>query len=687
MKKTSNVKSIYLLLIATVVLSGLYSCHSGGQNTTTSKDDLDLSARDTSVSPAQNFFEYANGTWLKNTVIPADQSGWGSFFTVGEKALHQMKIILDSCAALKNPVTGSPAQQIGDFYASAMDSTAIEEAGLVPLKMSLSQIDSIGNIDDLLKVISTDKVEGYGAPPPFSNGVEPDAKNSNVERMGFYQGGLGLPNRTYYFKTDSAGKAVLAAYHELITKILTLSGEANAKATAHADDIIALETKLANASKSPVELRDPQANYHLLTVDDMDKMAPQLHWRALLTALQIKVDTLVVEQPEFYKALSGLLVATPIPVWKEYLKFHQIDNNAEWLSSPFFNANFAFSQALSGTKTPMPRWKRASYLVDGTLGDALGKIYVERYFPPSAKAYMEKMVDNLKAAFKEHIEKLDWMSDSTKAKAVDKLNAMVKKIGYPDKWKDYSSIHINRSSVIDNIRQADIWKYHYDINKLGKPVDRAEWFMTPPTVNAYYNALANDINFPAGILQPPFYFQHGDDAINYGAIGMVIGHEMTHGFDDQGSQFDKYGDMENWWTKEDREKFEKRADQIVKQFGQFTIQDTVHVNGNLTEGENIADLGGLAIAYTAFKKTKEGQSDTLIDGMTPDQRFFMANAQVWREKYRPQIELLYNNSDPHSPDRYRVDGPMSNTPAFYKAFDVKPGDKMYRADSVRVHIW
>jgi putative endopeptidase len=683
----NNSLKIICLFLGAIILTGLFSCDSGNKNTNSSQDFIDLSARDTSVSPAQDFFEYANGTWLKNAEIPADKQGWGTFYIVIEKSLHQTKNILDSCAALKNPAIGSPAQQIGDLYASAMDSAAIEKAGLSPLKTSLDQIESIKNVPDLLTVISADNVNGFGANPPFYFEIGPDQKNSNLERVHFHQGGLGLRNKTYYFKTDSAGKAVMAAYHQVITKLLTLSGEDSAIASAHADDIIALETRLAAASKSPVELRDPVANYHLLTVDDMAKTAPQLNWRPLLTAFKLKVDTLVVEQPEFYKALSGLLTSTPIAVWKEYLKFHHIFNNSEWLSSPFFNAGFTFNQAFSGTKTPRPRWQRAGNLIDAKLGDALGKIYVEKYFPPSAKAYMEKLVDNVKTAFKEHIENLDWMSDSTKAKALDKLNAIVKKIGYPDKWKDYSSVHINRSSVIDNIRQIDIWQYDYNINKLGKPVDRSEWFMTPPTVNAYYNSRANDINFPAGILQPPFYFQQGDDAINYGAIGLVIGHEMTHGFDDQGSQFDKYGNLESWWTKEDREKFEAHADRIVKQYDNYTVLDTVHLNGKLTEGENIADNGGLPIAYTAFQKTPEAKKDTLIDGFTPDQRFFLSAAQIMRIKIRPQTIQTQINNDPHSPVKYRVNGPMSNMPAFYKAFNVKPGDKMYRPDSVRVHIW
>lgn len=674
-----------MIAASTIFVSGLFGCHANNQNKI--KDSLDLSARDTTVSPAQDFFQYANGTWLKNTEIPADQRGWGSYMTLRDTVSRQLRGILDSCAALKNPEPGSPAQQIGDLYASAMDSAAIEKTGLSPLKVSLAQIDSIRNMPDLIKVISENWVNGYGAPPPFEHDVMPDFKNSNVERMSFFQGGLGLPNKTYYFKTDSAGKAVMNAYHILITKLLTLSGEDSSVALGHANEIINLETRLAAASNSPVEMRDPNANYHLMTVNEVQKSAPELNWKQLLTAMKVKEDTLEIGEPKFFKELSRQFIATPLSTWKDYLKFHLIFENAQYLSSPFFNARFTFGQSLNGMKQPRPRWQRASQLVDSKLGDALGKIYVEKYFPPSAKAYMEQMVDNLKSAFKEHIENLNWMSDSTKAFALEKLNAMVKKIGYPDKWKDYSSIKINRSSLMDNIRKIRIWQYQYDIAKLGKPVDRSEWFMTPPTVNAYYNPTANDINFPAGYLQPPYYFQHGDDAINYGAIGQTIGHEMTHGFDDQGSQFDKDGNLKSWWTKEDRKKFDERAERIIKQFDQYTVLDTVHLNGKLTEGENIADLGGLAIAYSAFQKTAEAQKDTLIDGLTPDQRFFLSYAMGSQVKWRPQMQVTFALSDPHSPAKYRVNGPLSNMPAFYKAFHVKPGDKMYRPDSVRVVIW
>lgn len=648
-------------------------------------DPLDLSGRDTSVSAAQNFFLYANGNWLKNTKIPPSQTGWGSFYIVRDQALSNMKTILDSCEALKNPAKGSPAQQIGDLYAAALDSTTIDREGISPLKKDLDRISSIKNVQNLLTEVVTEYKNGSG--PVFSFYVSPDDKNSNIERPHFDQGGLGLPNQTYYFKTDSTSKAIRDAYVKYIAQILALSGDSG-DAAQRASSIMGLETKMAAASKTPVELRDPQANYHLLSMQELDKTAPALGWKNLIQGLEIHEDTLQVGQPEFYKALSGLLKSTPLNVWKDYLIFHLISRYAPWLSQPFADARFNFyNKLLNGQKEPEVRWKRASSLVNNTLGDALGKLYVERYFPASAKKYMEDLVDNLQSTYRKRIEQTDWMSDSTKAKAIDKLNAFTKKIGYPDHWKDYSSIDINRSSLIGDLQRIGQWQYNYNINKLGKPTDKSEWGMTAPTVNAYYDPSFNEIVFPAGILQPPFYFQHGDDAVNYGAIGAVIGHEMTHGFDDQGSQYDKDGDLKDWWTKGDRKRFDAHADQIVKQYDSYIVLDSVHVNGSLTEGENIADNGGLAIAYAAFQNTPEAHEDTLIDGLTPDQRFFLAWAQVWRIKDTPQRLLWRINNDPHSPEEYRVNGPCSNMTAFYKAFNVKPGDHMYRPDSVRVKIW
>jgi putative endopeptidase len=445
---------------------------------------------------------------------------------------------------------------------------------------------------------------------------------------------------------------------------------------------------MAAASKPPVALRDPQANYHLVSVDQMERDAPNFGWKQLLSTLGVRADTLQVGQPEYYKTVSGLLKTIGIATWKDYLRFHLVSSYASWLSRPFSEAHFDFyNRLLNGQKQPEERWKRAASLVDGTLGDALGQIYVKRFFPPSAKAYMMKLVDNLQDTYRDRLEHNEWMSDSTKAKAVDKLNAFVKKIGYPDKWKDYSSIDVSRDSLIADLQRIGAWHYDYDIAKLGKPVDKTEWYMTPPTVNAYYNPPFNEIVFPAGILQPPFYFQNGDDAVNYGGIGAVIGHEMTHGFDDQGSQYDKDGNLKNWWTAADRKEFEKRADQVVREYNAYTVLDSIHVNGKLTEGENIADIGGLAIAYAAFKRTPEGQSTRKINGLTPDERFFLSFAQIWRIKTTPQRLLWRINNDPHSPEMYRVNGPTSNMTAFYETFGVKPGDAMYRADSVRVHIW
>lgn len=677
-------KSVFGLSLVMIASTCIMGCNSK-TGKTAYHDPLNLSGMDTAVSPTQNFFLYANGDWLKNTKIPPSQTGWGSFYIVRDNALANMKTILDSCAALKNPAKGTPAQQIGDLYAAALDSAAIDSAGISPLKNELSGIASIKNVQDLLAQITAEYKNGDGA--LFSFYVSPDDKNSDIERPHFDQGGLGLPNKNYYFKNDSTSKKIRDAYQSYIAKILSLSGDA-ATADKDAASIMALETKLAAASKTPVELRDPQANYHLLTAKEMDKTAPDINWQNLLQALNVHEDTLQVGQPAFYKSLSALLKSVSIDTWKKYLAFHLVSSYASWLSEPFAQMHFDFyNKLLNGQQEPEARWKRACSLVNGTLGDALGKLYVQRYFPPSAKAYMENLVNNLQETYRQRIEQTDWMSDSTKTKAIAKLNAFTKKIGYPDKWKDYSSIDINRSSLIGDLQRIGQWQYNYDINKLGKPTDKSQWQMTPPTVNAYYDPSFNEIVFPAGILQPPFYFQHGDDAVNYGAIGAVIGHEMTHGFDDQGSQYDKEGNLKNWWTKQDRARFDAHATQIVKQYDNYVVLDSVHVNGKLTEGENIADNGGLAIAYAAFQKTPEAHKDTLIDGFTPDQRFFLAWAQVWRIKNRPQRLLWRINNDPHSPEEYRVNGPCSNMTAFYQAFHVKPGDKMYRADSVRTKIW
>jgi putative endopeptidase len=674
-------KNRFLLIV--IIGAIVYSCKT--KNETETKDPIDLSARDTTVRPQDNFFLYANGNWIKNTTIPASQPAWGAIFSLGDKSVQRMHEILDSVSKLTNAAKGSIEQLTGDLYASAMDSANIEKSGSAPLKPDL---DRIAAIKDLPGIIDETVLEySTGHNPFFSFSASADDKNSAMCVAHFYQGGLGLPNKDYYFKQDSSIKKIRDAYEAYMKKIFTLIGDDSSTAGKAAAEVLAFETALAKVSKSPVELRDPVANYHKLTIHDLDKLTPGLNWESLLAKMKIKQDTVIAGQPEFYTGLDKALHSTPVNTLKNYLRFHLADDYAGYLSNDFVNAEFAYSHLLSGQKQMQERWKRMSRMIDRQLGDALGQLYVQRYFPPEAKQRILDLVNNIIETYSERIKQLDWMSDSTKQKALVKLHAIVKKIGYPDKWKDYSSISIGRNNIIENLHNCGIYEYNRAINKIGKPVDKSEWYMTPPTVDAYYNPTANDINFPAGILQPPFFFVNGDDAVNYGAIGLVIGHEITHGFDDQGRQYDANGNLKDWWSPEDAQKFKQKASYIVKQYDQYLVVDTFHLNGSLTEGENIADNGGEAIAYAAFKKTEEGKSNKITDGLTADQRFFMATAQVWRVKVRDEALRSMVLSNPHSTPMYRVNGPVSNLPAFYSAFDVKPGDKMYRPDSVHVNIW
>lgn len=677
--------------IALVVLAAgfLTSCNNEKQKEQTEEridELLDLAARDTSVNPADDFFAYANGTWMRETEIPASKTGWGSFYVVRDQAVENMHHILDSCAEITDAPAGSPTQLIGDLYASLMDTAAIENAGIEPLRPVLNRIAAVNSTENLLAEVIREKTEGDGA--MFRSYVSPDDKNSEVQRYNLIQGGLGLPNRDYYFKKDGESAATREKYKEYIAKLFTLSGIDEKAAKTKANNILALESKMAEASKAPVDLRDPQANYNLMSVAELQKLAPNMDWETNLARLGVDVDTVLVGQPEFYKNLSKLIVSEPVDTWKDYLTFHYIRGYASLLSQPFADAHFDFySRHLGGQKEPEVRWKRTSGIVDSQLGDALGAIYVKEYFPPSAKEYMVKLVDNLQDTYRERIQALSWMGDSTKTKAIEKLDAFTKKIGYPDSWKDYSGVQINRESAIANMQNIGAWHYRENIQKLGKPVDKTEWGMSAPTVNAYYNPSFNEIVFPAGILQPPFFYPKGDDALNYGAIGAAIGHEMTHGFDDQGSQYDKNGNLNNWWTAQDRENFTKLTNRIVDQYANYQVLDSVSLNGELTQGENIADNGGLAIAYAAFKKTEQGKGDEKINGLTPDQRFFLAFAAVWRMKNTDERMMLRVNTDPHSPELYRVNGTLSNMPEFYDAFGVTTESKLYRPDSIRTTIW
>ncbi|HZK64395.1 MAG TPA: M13 family metallopeptidase [Puia sp.] len=675
----------WIFLVLTGFSAFLFSCRSDRDTgkTTTATDPLDLTTHDTSVRPQSNFFLYANGDWLKRTVIPPAQSSWGSFSTLRDSISGRMFRILDSVSRLTHSPKGSITQQSGDLFYSAMNSAGIEKKGFMPVKPELDNIGKIKNTDDLMNEVAAEYAVNHG---PFLNFyVSADDKNSSMNAAHFDQGGLGLPNREFYFKQDSASRKIRNGYTAYIRQIFTLTGDQPAEADKKAGAIMELETEMAGISKSPIELRNPLANYNKESVTALNKMMPG--FKDFLKKLGVSSDTILMGQPGFYKGLYALIRKTPLPTLKNYLCFHTLNDDANYLSHDFVNAKFEFDKLLSGQMQLKERWKRMVSLVDQNLGDAIGQLYVQQYFPQEAKQRINELVDNIISTYGERIRQLDWMSDSTKQKALVKLQAIVKKVGYPDKWKDYSSMTIVRDNIISNLRATAHYAYLRDIHKIGKPVDRSEWYMTATTVNAYYNPTANDINFPAGILQPPFYFISGDDAVNYGAIGIGIGHEITHGFDDQGRQFDAAGNLKEWWTAEDAKKFKARAQKIIDQYNGYIAVDTLHVNGELTEGENIADNGGVSIAYAAFKKTAEGMGDKKIDGLTPDQRFFLAGAQIWRTKNRPELARTLALSDPHSPPMWRINGMFSNMPAFYKAFHVEPTDSMYRPDSLRVMIW
>ena len=676
-------KSACLLFLVICVIASSFSCKQIN-STSTGESLLDQAGIDSTVRPQDDFFHYVNGGWIKKTEIPASESSWGAGAILYQNTTQNLKGLLDSCAKL-NAAKGTSEQKVGDFYLSAMDSAMIQQKGFSPMQADMQRIAAIQSLRDVLQEVAFEY--NLGLNPLISFYANQDDKNSEQVVAHFDQGGLGLPNKDYYTKKDSATVHIRDAYVNYIAKIFTLSGDAQAIAQQEAASVMKIENSLANASKTPVELRDPEANYHKIPLSELLKKAPNLSWNELMGKLGIKQDTVLMGQPGFYISLSGLLQSIPVNDWKNYLRFHFIDSYAPYLDSHFVNANFEMNKLLSGQKELQPRWKRMSALTDGQLGDALGQLYVKKYFPPEAKQRILDLVNNLQQAYKERIEHLSWMSDSTKQKALVKLNAIAKKIGYPDKWKDYSSVEINKDEFIQNLKNTGHFAYLYNVNKIGKPVDRSEWFMTPPTIDAYYNPYTNDINFPAGILQPPFFYANGDDALNYGAIGIVIGHEITHGFDDQGRLYDAQGNLKNWWLPADSANFRRKADLVVQQYNHSIVIDTLHINGELTQGENIADIGGMAIAYQAFKKTDEGKSNEKIDGLTPDQRFFIAFAKLWRSKTRPERLRTQVMTNPHSTPQYRTNNPMADLPAFYTAFNVKAGDKMYMPDSLRAQVW
>jgi putative endopeptidase len=646
---------------------------------------IDKSNMDLSVKPGDNFYQYANGNWIKNNPVPASKTRWGSFDVLREESSKRLQTLLEDAA--KNTGKDRKTQMIGDFYASGMDSAAIEAKGYEPIKPILEKLNNISNAQDVLTSIAILRTEGYGG-ALFGMFIGPDRKNVSKYIPSLGQGGTSLPDRDYYLKDDARGTMILNAYKNHLKKMFMLVGEDDATATTSAAAVVKLETELARAQYSRVEMRDPYKTYNKFFIDDLTKQTPTINWRQQLAMMKVTgVDTVLVGNPSFMKKIESLLKETPIADWKSYLRWNIIKSAAPYLSDAFVKANFELTRVQTGQKIQTPRWQRMSSLLDGSLGDLVGQLYVEKYFKPEAKARMLELVNNLQATFGDRIKRLDWMSDETKPKALEKLNAFAKKIAYPDKWKTYEGVTIDRNDFIGNVRSVGVWGYNYMISRLGKPVDRTEMGMTPPTINASYSPSNNDLTFPAGILQFPFFDFGADDAVNYGGIGAVIGHEMTHGFDDQGRQYDAVGNLNDWWAKADGDKFKTKANEVVEQYNAFTVLDTVHVNGKLTLGENLADLGGLNIAYEAFTKTKQFKEGKKIDGLTPTQRFFLSWAQVWRNNITPENAAQLILTDPHSPGVHRGNGPIVNMDAWYGAFNIKPTDKMYKKPELRTRIW
>ncbi|HVW97822.1 MAG TPA: M13 family metallopeptidase [Mucilaginibacter sp.] len=642
---------------------------------------------DPSVKPGDDFFEYANGNWIKNNPIPAKETRWGSFGILHQENVDRLKAILKDVSNESGESKGSLKQRVGDLYASGMDTLTIEKRGYEPIKPDLDRVQKISDLNGVLTEAIYQHTHGIGG-PLFGFGVGQDSKHPNVNIVSFRQGGTSLPDRDNYLKDNDRSKKIQQAYKQYIVNLFTLTGSTPAQAEKDAETVFGIEKSLANAQWTRVAMRDPNKTYNKFSISDFAKTTPHIDWNELLPLMKMKgQDTILVSQPDFFKAEDALLVSTPVDDWKTYLEWNVLKDAASSLSSPFVKASFDFRSALTGQKVEAPRDERMTGLVDGSLGELLGQLYVKKYFTPAAKAYMAKLVNNLKETLGERIQNLTWMSAETKARALKKLAAFTVKIGYPDKWQQYEGLDIERGDYAGNLRRISQWRYNYNVSQLGKPVDKKRWGMSPPTVNAYYNPTNNEIVFPAGILQFPFFDFNADDAVNYGGIGSVIGHEMTHGFDDQGRQFDADGTLRDWWTKDDAVKFKARAEQVVAQYDAFTILDSLHVNGKLTLGENLADLGGLNVAYAAFKKTKEGHSNKKIDGFTPDQRFFLSWAQVWRSSQRPESAAQRILTDPHSPEQYRTNAPITNIDAWYKAFDVKPGDKMYKKPEDRTKVW
>mgnify|MGYP000967135887 CR=1 FL=1 len=646
---------------------------------------IDISSIDTTMSPKDDFYHYANGNWLKNNPIPADQSRWGSFDVLSEENNKKIRKAVESVAKDTKAPQGSLHQKLRDFYLLAMDSAKAELQGISLIKPDLEKIASLKSKKDVATCMADLSVKGVDN--AFGFYVGRDLKNSSSYVLYISQSGLGLPDRDYYLKEDERNANYRIAYVDHMTKMLSMINYANPKQTA--ESILSLETDLAKISMSRVEMRDEEKTYNPRTYDELTKMSPSFDWNVYTKACGIPTGgKIIVNQPEYIKSFSTIYESVSVDTWKAYLTWHYITTYANQLNSEFVNENFNFyGKTLNGTQVMRPRWKRALSACDGSIGEIVGQIYVEKYFSPELKGRVQAMVKNILVAYKNRINRLDWMSDETKKKALEKLSHFNTKLGYPDKWKDYSKLDVKADAFVLNVMRAEEFSFRFMINKLGKPVDKSEWQMLPHQVNAYYEPTLNEIVFPAAIMQPPFYYPEADDATNYGSLGAVIGHEITHGFDDQGSKYDGNGNMIDWWTENDRKLFEEKSKVLIECFNKFEALPGVFVNGELTIGENIADLGGLSTAYQALQNSREGIAPLLINGYNEEQRFFLAFGQVWKQNIKEEMLRKRILTDVHSPANFRVLGTLSNMPEFYKAFDVKEGNGMYRNDKDRAKIW
>jgi putative endopeptidase len=647
---------------------------------------LDPANIDRKFGACQDFYMFANNGWIQRNPIPPAFSSWGSFNELTERNNLVLKDVVERAAREAATTTDPATKKLGTYYASCMDSTAAERAGIAPIADELSRIAAIGDRAQLEAQIA--RMHSFGLGGAFGFGSGADAKNARMVIAHAVQGGTSLPDRDYYLREDPQMQGIRVKYVDYMTKLFTLAGESPETAASDAQKVLSLETALAKGAVPRVQLRDPNSRYHPMTVAEANALTPAFDWSEYLSAIGLtRVASLNVGMPTFFQALNRALEQRPLDDWKAYLRWMVLSRNAALLSSPFVHEQFRFASVLTGAREQQPRWKRCLQSADQSLGDALGKEYVKVVFTPEAKTKMLGMVTNLRAVLRERIQKADWMSEATRAQALQKMDSFNQKIGYPDTWRDYAGLAIEPGPFVNNAMRVHAYETKRDYDKIGKPVDRAQWSMTPPTVNAYYSPPLNEIVFPAGRLQAPFFAVSYDDAANYGGVGGTIGHEMSHGFDDSGRQYDAQGNLRDWWTADDASRYKKKAQVVEDQYGAYVAVDTLRVNGKLTLGENLADVVGVSVAYEALQRALAGKPRTTIDGFTPEQRFFLAYAQARMSVLRPETARMLVATDPHSPGQFRVNGPLSNMPEFAQAFGCKEGDPMVRPDSLRARIW